>query len=123
MNRPLRLALVLGLFGLMVVGCGSSDPAAKSKPAALEPKQLQATGLGLQKLTTTLPTGESLRYSVSVPRSYDPGKPAPLIVALHYGYDGSAPSPFTGGDMIQELVEPALGDLGAVIVAPDALGG
>jgi predicted peptidase len=123
MNRPTRRALAVGLLGLLAVGCGPSDPASREKPAVLEPKELQAVGPGHHQLTVTLPSGEALRYTISVPPGYSKDKPAPLIVALHYGYDGSVPPPHTGGDMVQELVEPAFTELNPVIVAPDALGG
>lgn len=68
----------------------------------------------------TLPVGNfAMRYVISVPKEYSESKPVPLVVALHYGgrTNGAAQ-----GLMLQ-LVQPALGDLGAVIVAPESLGG
>jgi predicted peptidase len=46
----------------------------------------------------------------------------PLVLALHYGYDGAKPAPYTGKGMI-EAFRPGLSGLGAIVVAPDALGG
>jgi predicted peptidase len=56
------------------------------------------------------------RFTVSIPESYDKEKPASLILALHWG---GPVWPFIGEALLTELVKPALGELGAVIVAPD----
>jgi predicted peptidase len=44
------------------------------------------------------------------------------VLALHYGYDGPTPAPYTGRGMI-EAFRPGLADFGAIVLAPDALGG
>jgi predicted peptidase len=62
--------------------------------------------------------GPSLHYAISVPRDYH-REPVPLILALHFGGDPRG----AGHAMLQILIQPALGALGAVIVAPDSLGG
>jgi predicted peptidase len=62
--------------------------------------------------------GPSLHYAISVPRDYH-REPVPLILALHFGGDPRG----AGHAMLQILIQPALGSLGAVIVAPDSLGG
>jgi predicted peptidase len=62
--------------------------------------------------------GPSLHYAISVPRGYH-REAVPLILALHFGGDPRG----AGHAMLQILIQPALGDLGAVIVAPDSLGG
>jgi predicted peptidase len=67
-----------------------------------------------------LPTGETLRYGVSIPEGYDGKKPVPLIVALHYAGDVE---PYYGKGMMDGLIQPGLKEAGAVIVAPDAQGG
>ena len=46
----------------------------------------------------------------------------PLVVILHYGYQGASPDPYTGADMLSAF-ESGLADLNAILVAPDALGG
>ena len=48
-----------------------------------------------------------------------PTTPVPLILALHFGGDPQG----AGQAVLQILVEPALGELGAIIVSPDSLGG
>jgi len=62
--------------------------------------------------------GPAVSYAIWVPRAYH-GDPVPLILALHYGGDPRG----AGRDMMRILVQPALGDLGAIIVAPDSLDG
>jgi len=62
--------------------------------------------------------GPSIHYAISVPRDYH-REPVPLILALHFGGDPRG----AGHAMLQILIQPALGALGAVIVAPDSLGG
>jgi len=61
----------------------------------------------------------SIRVTVAVPDSYDRLRPVPIVLALHFG--GPA-TPFVGGAMLRLLVEPALRDLGALMVAPDCTG-
>ena len=62
--------------------------------------------------------GPSVNYGIWVPRAYH-GEPVPLILALHYGGDPNG----AGRDMMRILIQPALGELGAIIVAPDSLDG
>jgi predicted peptidase len=62
--------------------------------------------------------GPTIHYAISVPRGYH-GEPVPLILALHFGGDPQG----AGRAMLQILIQPALGELGAVTIAPDSLGG
>ncbi|PYR77363.1 MAG: hypothetical protein DMF87_16265, partial [Acidobacteria bacterium] len=62
--------------------------------------------------------GPTVSYAIWVPRAYH-GEPTPLILALHYGGDPRG----AGRDMTRILIQPALGELGAIIVAPDSLDG
>jgi predicted peptidase len=62
--------------------------------------------------------GPSIHYAISVPRDYH-REPVPLILALHFGGDSRG----AGHAMLQILIQPALGELGAVIVAPDSVDG
>jgi predicted peptidase len=63
-----------------------------------------------------------VRYAISIPRNYSPSKPVPLILALHFGV-GGGDAAGAGGEMVQILIGPALGEVGAVIVAPDSVRG
>ncbi|MBC8496964.1 MAG: prolyl oligopeptidase family serine peptidase [Anaerolineales bacterium] len=58
----------------------------------------------------------SHRYTLSIPEDYSGEKPVPLVVALHYGGHGT---PFYGKSILTDMVEPALRELGAVIISPD----
>lgn len=61
----------------------------------------------------------NLRYSLALPGETSVDQPRPLILALHFAGHGS---PFYGKLILTELVEPALRELGAIIVAPDCTG-
>src|SRR5262245_362737 len=63
--------------------------------------------------------GKSIRYAISIPPNYSPSKPVPLVLALHFGGDPRG----AGSSVLNILVRPALQELGAIIVAPDSLGG
>jgi len=56
------------------------------------------------------------RYTIAIPAGYVERQPAPLVLALHYA---GPVTPFYGKGILAGLVEPALRELGAVIVAPD----
>lgn len=67
-----------------------------------------------------LSDGSQILYAVSVPDGYDGGEAVPLVLALHYGWGGDGPPPPNYGEgHMRLLVEPALRELGAIIVAPD----
>lgn len=65
---------------------------------------------------TELKSGLKLKYTLSLPRRYSPTASYPLVVALHYG---GKVTPFYSKGFMTSLVEPALEDLEAIIVAPD----
>ncbi|HSF83253.1 MAG TPA: prolyl oligopeptidase family serine peptidase [Anaerolineales bacterium] len=56
------------------------------------------------------------RYTLSIPPDYTEHKPVPLVVALHWG---GVVTPFYSLPYLEGLVEPALRELGALILAPD----
>jgi len=60
------------------------------------------------------------RYTLSIPDGYSAQAPTPLILSLHYG---GTVTPFFGRGLLQGLFEPALHELGAIIVAPDSAAG
>lgn len=61
----------------------------------------------------------AIRYAISIPANYSPTGKVPLILALHFGGDPNG----AGRSVLEILVRPALEELGAIIVAPDSLGG
>jgi predicted peptidase len=67
-----------------------------------------------------LAAGGRLRYTLAVPEPV-PG-PLPLVLALHYGWDGGRPPAFYGGGLLSGLVGPALAALDALLAAPDCPG-
>lgn len=64
--------------------------------------------------------GEGRRYTLAIPNGYTGQEPVPLIVSLHYG---GTVTPFYGRGLVETLLAPALGSLGAIIVAPDSAAG
>lgn len=74
---------------------------------------------GIYEETLTLKTGALLRYTLSIPREFSPGQPIPLVMALHYG---GTVTPWYSKGYLDILVEPALQELNAIIVAPDCPG-
>lgn len=73
------------------------------------------TAPGVHELTLNT-AGGRVMYGVSVPRGYNASTPVPLVVVLH---SGGQRVPFYGAAFTRFLVEPALRDLQAIIVAPD----
>lgn len=60
------------------------------------------------------------RCVLSIPEGYGDGRPAPLVLVLHYAWSGSLPH-YYGKELLTNIIRPALRDLGAVMVAPDCL--
>ncbi len=86
-----------------------------------KPVKLSVLPAGVHQQSVSMPSGELVRYTVSVPPNLNRKKPVPLIIALHYGYPEKK-TPFWGGEFLNDLPKPAFDNLGAVIVAPDSLG-
>lgn len=105
-----RAALLLGW--LLAGACATGGATGTSTAAPAGP------GPGLHQRTLGLPGGQTLRYTLAIPDDYRSDRPAPLIVALHFG---GQVTPFYGRGMLEVLVLPALAELGAIVVAPDAL--
>lgn len=66
--------------------------------------------------TFAVPGGGRMLYGLSVPSGYKAGEPRPLVVALH---PGGPRTPYYGLSFLRGVVSPALGDLGAIMIAPD----
>ena len=56
-----------------------------------------------------------LFYGITIPDSYQYEKPVPLILALHYGGNFSD---YYGRSFAKQLIEPGLGQLGAIVISP-----
>lgn len=81
--------------------------------------QLASRGPGSYRELAVLPSGDTLRYTLYVPRGIEGGEPVPLVLAAHFG---GRVTPWMGGDFAELLVLPALSNFVSVIVAPDAVG-
>jgi len=77
--------------------------------------QSAPVGPGLRDLELQGPRG-TLTYAISVPRDYTPQRPVPLVLVLH---SGGERIPHYGREFMRFLIQPALGNLGAVMIAPD----
>lgn len=109
MLHPRRALLVGLLFSLTFVSKGALQTASTPIP-------VRGPGIHIENLRM----GELVvRYVISVPKDYSPAKPVPFVLALHYG---GSPNGAAQGLMLA-LVQPALAELGAVILAPESLGG
>lgn len=104
-----RRTLVIGLLFCLPFASSGSPQGTTQIP-------VRGPGVHIENLRM----GElAVRYVISVPKDYSPAKPVPLVLALHYG---GSPNGAAQGLMLA-LVQPALADLGALIVAPESLGG
>lgn len=68
----------------------------------------------MQGRVIDVPGHGQMGYTISVPRDLGDNDPRPLVLALHPG-GGSR-----GGPFLSQVVEPALRDWGAIIIAPDS---
>jgi predicted peptidase len=77
---------------------------------------------GLHELTLARAGESAIDYAISIPPTYSPSTPVPLILALHFGV-GGRDATGVGADVVKGLIGPALVGLGAIIVAPDSVRG
>ena len=70
----------------------------------------------VQQLVFPVPEPGGMTYALSVPAGYDASDPRPLVLALH---PGGARTPYYGGAFMRQVVQPALRNWEAIIVAPD----
>jgi len=87
--------------------------------AQTQPSSLRVYSSGTHIDTMPLTGGLMLRYVISIPKEYSPTSAVPLVLALHYGGNPNG----AAQGVLLTLVQPALADLGAIIVAPESLGG
>jgi predicted peptidase len=71
---------------------------------------------GLHPLQGDVPGVGQVSYAISVPDGYRASTPAPLILVLH---PGGARSRYYGAEFARRVVEPALRQMQAVMLAPD----
>ena len=81
--------------------------------------QVPPPSSGVHSLTLQRAGGPPIHYAISIPAGYSPSSRVPLVLALHFAGDPDG----AGRAVLEILVRPALAELGAIIVAPDSLGG
>jgi predicted peptidase len=80
-----------------------------AQPAVDAPARVRNRTMPVEQVGT-------ITYGISVPSGYDAADPRPLVLALH---PGGARVAYYGSRFLQQVVLPALGELRAVVVAPD----
>src|SRR5215813_703467 len=67
------------------------------------------TAPGLHRLNLQRPGEPTIGYAISIPASYSPSRPVPLILALHFGVGGGSANG-AGGDVVQYIIGPGLAE-------------
>jgi predicted peptidase len=80
--------------------------------------QLRVYKSGVHTDTFKRPEQPAVRYLISIPKGYSPSSAVPLVLALHFAGNPNG----AAEGLFNQLIGPALKDLGAVIVAPESLG-
>jgi predicted peptidase len=108
---PLFTMMAFALPSVLPIGAAAQDA---GNPPVSAP--------GLHELTLKRAGEAGIGYAISIPPSYSPSTPTPLVLALHYGI-GNLDSTGVGADLVKGLIGPALEGLGAIIIAPDSVRG
>jgi predicted peptidase len=108
---PLCAITAFALLSVLPIGAAAQGA---DDPPALAP--------GLHELTLSRAGEPAIGYAISIPPTYSPSTPVPLILALHFGV-GDRDATGVGADVVKGLFGPALVGLGAIIVAPDSVRG
>lgn len=101
----------------ILVGCGANAPPDPPADPHINPGHLAAVELapGIHAHEVG-PASAPLRFVLAVPDSL-PAHDVPLVLALHW-YTPLADDP--AGDYLRGFAEPALREMGAIIIAPEA---
>ena len=110
MQRTIVAGAVV-FFAVAATGLAVASPGDTSRAQSAGASTMPTTP-GTHQLT--LPDGR--RYTLVIPEGYTGTEPVPLVMSLHYG--GNV-TPFYGRGLVDTLIGPALGELGAIVVAPD----
>ncbi len=97
-----------------LVAASMTPPADSLTPPA---DSLTPASAPIQRQMLTLEDGSGVRYAIAVPEGYDGSEEVPLVLALHFGW-GEVLPPNYSAIFLEILVEPALRELGAIIIAP-----
>ena len=110
-GRGIGLIAVCAI-ALAAASCGD-DNAANSDDEMVA--FAQQPGLHAQVLDS-----RDMPYAIDIPTTYNASTDLPLILALHWGGEIT---PYVGGQFLTTLVLPALENVNAILVAPDAVSG
>ena len=111
-----RMIIMVACVSLFLAGCATDV----SIPAAGKLPDLEA---GLHREVIEVPEVGKVKCAIGIDSSYDPaGDPVPLVLVLHYGYEGSKPDAYTGADMMDAFAG-AIREIGGIAIAPDVVGG
>jgi predicted peptidase len=108
---PLCAITAFALLSVLPIGAAAQGA---GDPPVLAP--------GLHELTLARAGEPAIGYAISIPSTYSPSTPVPLVLALHFGV-GDRDATGVGADVVKGLIGPALVGLGAIIVAPDSIRG
>ncbi len=108
---PLCAITAVALLPVLPIGAAAQGA---GDPPVLAP--------GLHELTLSRAGEPAIGYAISIPSTYSPSTPVPLVLALHFGV-GDRDATGVGADVVKGLIGPALVGLGAIIVAPDSVRG
>jgi predicted peptidase len=110
-SQSLGRLLTTALIMVSLTGCSAEN-------APLDPEVLEIT---YTYRSTDLVIGDqTLRYALATPNNYSPDTASPLTLALHFGGEVT---PDLGRDFLTGFIEPALGQLGSILVAPNCPSG
>jgi len=108
------MRLLIILIFLPLLACAIPGRAGDNPPGTDD----AVPGPGRHRMTLTLESGQTIRYSLSMPE-VEEGAHVPVVLALHYGGEVT---PWISMPFLEMLVEPAFEKLGAIIIAPDCPG-
>lgn len=111
-----RCLILVGL-SLLITGC--APPEVK----IAEPGRVPLLQAGTHKESIEVPNVGNVKFALRVNEGYDRfADPVPLVLVLHYGYEGTRPDPYTGADMM-DAFQGAVNQIGGIAIAPDVVGG
>jgi len=119
-----RHSFRIGHAGLLIIGGIATMMFACYLTPGVALAAQKITGMpsdtGIHDLSFATGSGDTMRYSLSLPATMPRDGTQALVVVLHYG---GPPSEFYGRPLIEQLVGPALAALNAVMIAPVTLDG
>jgi predicted peptidase len=121
MPRPSE-RLFLALACLVLAGTAPGTALRATPPSAdrlAGQEQISVHSPGVHNAVLRQADGAMVPYAIWIPQGYSSANPVPLVLALHFGGEPRG----AGRSMLQLLVRPALGELGAIVVAPDSIAG